>query len=82
MIIGLAALFLRLSGKTQPYLMDAFYSVDHETVIKTGKAFGRMSIIGKLIHITYSTSKSESSSYRAGTFSDARLRTIQFSALL
>lgn len=59
MIIGLAALFLRLSGKTQPYLMTALNNVDHETVIKTGKAFGRMSIIGKLIHITYSTFKSE-----------------------
>ncbi|WP_164735183.1 hypothetical protein [Pseudoflavitalea rhizosphaerae] len=55
MIFDLAALLLRLSGKTQPYLMTAFYSVDHETVIKTGKAFGRMSIIGKLIDITYST---------------------------
>lgn len=38
MIFGLAALFLRLSGKTQPSLITAFYSVDHETVIKTGKA--------------------------------------------
>ena len=55
MIFRLAALLLHLSGKTQPYLMTAFYSVDHETVIKTGKALGRMSIIGKLIHITYST---------------------------
>lgn len=38
MIIGLAALLLRLSGKTQPILMSASYCIEHELVIKTGKA--------------------------------------------
>jgi hypothetical protein len=38
MIFGLAVLLLRLSGKTQPYLMSTSDNNDHETVIKTGKA--------------------------------------------